>query len=393
MKDFSTELVKNLYFDKERFNEIMREMLEEAINGILQSELGAFLGYETYSYAGRNSGDSRNGSYERIIQSQFGPLHLTIPRDRNGEFSQKLIPGYSRRTDSLEDTIIHLYSHGVTTGEIADIIEHMYGSHYSRSTVSNITMSVTGLVEAFHTKAIKEKYAVVYCDATYLNLRRDTVSPEALHVILGITPDGKKEVLDYAVYPSESAQNYREMLERLKERGLKQILLFVSDGLNGLHRAIKMVYPDSKYQSCWVHLSRNVRRLVRKKDWSDVLGALKTVYTQENANDAKEMLEAFLDMFADQYPKLRGLLADVGNLFTFYEFPTSIRRSIYSTNLMERCNKYLKSGYRKKEQFPHEESLDRYVATFLTDYNNRYSELAHRGFLEAEPELLAMFKE
>ena len=393
MKDFSTELVKSLYLNEEKFNLIMCEMLEEAINGLLQSELGAFLGYEAYSYDGRNSGNSRNGSYERTIQSQFGPIHITIPRDRNGEFSQKLIPEYSRRTDTLEDTVIHLYSHGVTTGEIAEIIEHMYGKYYSRATVSNITMSMTGLIEAFHNRPVKDKYAVVYCDATYINLRRDTVSPEALHIILGITPDGKKEVLDYAIYPSESAQNYREMLEKLKERGLQQVLLFVSDGLNGLHKAIKSVYPDSRYQSCWVHLSRNVRRLVRKKDWNDVLGALKKVYTQDNADDARNMLEAFLDMYADQYPKLGVLLKDVGNLFTFYEFPETIRRSIYSTNLMERCNKYFKSGYRKKEQFPNEESLDRYVATVMTEYNNRYSELSHHGFAEAEPELLAMFKD
>ena len=391
MSNFSTEFVKSLYLDEKKFNELMRVQLEEAVNALLAAELDGFLGYEKYSYDGRNSGDSRNGTYERTIDSQFGELHITVPRDRNGAFKQKTIPEYARKTDALEQTVIQLYSHGVTTGEIADIIEKMYGHHYSRATVSNITEVMTDLVERFHNRPVNDKYAVIYCDATYLHLRRDSVEPEALHVILGITPDGHKEVLDYGLYPSESALNYREILKNLKERGLGQVLLFVSDGLNGLQNSISEVFPKSQYQSCWVHLCRNVMRIVRKKDRAEVMSFLKQVYTQENEENARDVLDAFIDTYSHKYPKLKNLFEDKGNLFTFYRFPKEIRKSIYTTNLIERSNKYLKSGYRKKEQFPNEAALERYVATVYTDYNGRYMDLRHHGFGSVEAELLDRF--
>lgn len=392
MNNFSTELVKSLYLDEEKFNEMMREEIENSVNTLLATELDGFLGYEKYSYDGRNSGNSRNGTYERTIQSQFGELHIIVPRDRNGEFKQKTVPEYTRRTDALEQTVIQLYSHGVTTGEIADIIEKMYGCYYSRATVSNITEVMTDLVEKFHNRPIKDKYAVIYCDATYLHLRRDTVEPEALHVILGITPDGHKEVLDYGLYPTESAMNYREMLEKLKERGLRQVLLFVSDGLTGLQSAINESFPRSRYQSCWVHICRNVMRIIRKKNRAEIMGFLKKVYEQETEGDARDVLKAFMDTYSDRYPRLKGLFEDKGNLFTFYEFPKEIRKSIYTTNLMERCNKFLKSGYKKKEHFPNEEALERYVATVYTEYNSRYMNLKHHGFGSVEADLLDLFE-
>lgn len=173
----------------------------------------------------------------------------------------------------------------------------MYGHHYSKSTVSAITMSAEEQVKAFHERRVESKYAVIYCDATYLRLRRDTVSAEALHVLLGITPDGRKEVLDYAVYPSEAASNYREMLAGLKARGLEQVLLFVSDRLAGMKDALQGIYLKAQYQSCWVHLSRNVFRIVRVKDRTDILQALKSVYTQRNKDDAQEMMTIFYNLF------------------------------------------------------------------------------------------------
>lgn len=392
MNDFSTELIKSLYLDENKFKEMMRELLEKTVNTLLEEELSGFLGYERYAYDGRKSGDSRNGSYARTVDSQFGELHITVPRDRSGEFHQHTVPEYARRTECLEQTVIQLYSHGVTTGEIADLIERMYGCYYSKATVSNLARTAENLAAQFHTRPVEARYAVIYCDSTYLHVRRDTVEPEALHIILGITPEGRKEVLDYALYPSESAQNYREMLEKLKERGLKEVLLFVSDGLTGLPNALREVFPKARYQSCWVHLSRNVFRLVRRKDRPEILTALKGVYTQETAEKARETLEAFLNTYAGKYPKLRTLLADNGNLFTFYGFPKEIRRSIYTSNLIERCNKDLKKNYKRKEQFPNEDSLERYVASVLSEYNRRFGRLSHHGFSAAQAELNAMFE-
>lgn len=221
MNELNTELTLAL-LNNQSIDEVFRSFLEEAMNNLLKTELTAFLGYEKNSADGYNTGNSRNGYYSRTLDTKFGTIHLNIPRDRNGEFDQQLVPDYSRRTDDLETTIITMYRKGITTREIADLVDKMYGHYYSPTTISNISKSVEDQVKTFHERHLSDKYAVILMDATYLNVRRDSVAKEPLYVLLGITPDGTREILDYALYPSEAASNYEEMLARIKTRGLRK---------------------------------------------------------------------------------------------------------------------------------------------------------------------------
>lgn len=392
MSNLNTELMKAL-LKNDSIDEFFRQHLEKAVNDILQAELSSFLGYQKYDSSGWGSGNSRNGSYERTFETKYGDLHIVVPRDRNGDFHQKTLPDYQRRSDDLETTIIQLYRKGITTREISDLIEKMYGHHYTPATVSNIAKAVEDQVSEFHSRTVSARYAVIYCDATYLSLRRDCVAKEALHVILGITPDGCKEVLDYAIYPSESASNYEDMLTGLKQRGLEEVLLFVSDGLAGMADAVKRQFPKADHQSCWVHMSRSVARLIREKDRKEILGALKAVYTQDDAASAEKELDAFIETYEKKYPKIRGIFSNRASLFSFYKYPKSIRQSIYTSNLIENNNKGLKHKSKVKEQFPNEASLDRFVCCYYSEYNRKHSGRVHKGFGQAESELLEMFSE
>lgn len=311
-----------------------------------------FWATKSISLRAGNTGNSRNESYHRTLTTQYGDLDIEIPRDRKGEFHSPPLPKNRQHVDALETTVIRLYRKGVTTRQIADLIEQMYGHYYSPATVSKIAMAVSEQVEFFHSRPIAARYAVIYCDATYLNLRRDSVAKEALHVMLGITPEGNKEVLDYAIYPSESAANYAEILQGLKSRGLEEVLLFVSDGLVGLPDAVKSVFPRAQHQSCWVHLARCVSRMVRQKDRKEVLNALKEVYRQKSKQQAQEALMSFLERYKKQYPRLFRIFKVTSSLFTFYDFPESIWPSIYTSNLIENNNKGLKHRAKQKEQFP-----------------------------------------
>lgn len=392
MSNLNTELMTAL-LKKESLDDFFRSHLEDAINDLLQNELTAFLGYEKYSSEGIGTGNSRNGSYSRGLDTKYGKLNLIIPRDRNGSFEQHLVPGYARRTDDLETTIITLYRKGITTREITDLIEKLYGHYYTPATVSNIARAVQDQVNVFHTRELSERYVVIYMDATYLNIRRNSVAKEPLHVLLGITPDGNREVLDYALFPTESASNYEEMLENIKKRGVKQVLLFASDGLQGMRDAVKRQFPDSEHQQCWVHLSRTVARRIRNKDRKAVLGDLKAVYGAPNAEKAQEALDAFLEKYRGSYPRLHEVFDRAQpSLFPFYSFPEEIRCSLYTTNLIERNNKGLKHTAKVKEQFPNEESLERYVCCYYSDSNRKYSERAMRGFKQVSAELLQMFE-
>lgn len=392
MFNINTELMKTL-LKNESLEEFFRAHLEEAMNDLLQSELTAFLGYEKYSIEGYGTGNSRNGFYSRCLDTKYGKLSLKIPRDRKGVFEQQLVPDYARRTDDLETTIITLYRKGITTREISDLIEKLYGHHYTPATVSNITKSVTNQVEEFHNRKLSERYVVIYMDATYLNVRRDSVAKEPLHVLLGITPDGSREILDYALYPTEAAANYEEMLSNLKERGVKQVLLFASDGLQGIRDAVKRQFPEAEHQQCWVHLSRTVSRYIRNKDRKEVLNDLKMVYRADKMENAQKELEVFLEKYCKKYPKIRDIFDRAApSLFAFYWFPEAIRCSLYTTNLIERNNKGLKHTAKVKEQFPNEDSINRYVCCYYSDSNRKYADRIMRGFKQASAELLQMFE-
>lgn len=375
---------------KDILKEAVRKLSEDTINELLKMELTAFLGYEMYSAEGIGKADSRNGYYERKLDSEYGQLSIRIPRDRLGEFSPKTVPPYGRRTEGLEECVIHMYKKGITTREIADLIEKMYGHHYCPATVSNITHQVESLVEEFHKRPLATRYAVLFMDSTYLNVRRDSVAGEALHVILGITPDGRKEILDYALYPTEAAANYAEMLGHLKERGVREVLLAVSDGLAGMEGALHEQFPLAEHQQCWVHLARTVERNVRPSDKKEVLDDLKGMYTQGTEADAVKALDGFIAKHGRKYPSLHKVF-EGKRLFSFYGYPESIRRSIYTSNLIENNNKQLKHLTKKKEQFPNEDSLSRFACSFYSEYNRKWSCKRHKGFKEAEAELTAMF--
>lgn len=391
MNNFNTELYTALAQGLS-LNEIIRNELESAINQLLKTELTIFLDYERYDPVGYNSGNSRNGSYTRKIKTIYGEINVIVPRDRNGEFIQQTVPPYKRQTDDLETTILQLYSKGITTSEIAELIDKMYGHAYTPQTVSRITQSVESSVEAFHQRLLSKRYVAIYGDATYLNVRRDSVSKEALHILIGITQEGHKEVLDYRIYPQESASNYREMFQDIQGRGCKEVLLFITDGLTGIRDACLEIYPKAMHQTCWVHLQRNVSRLVRAKDRKEILDLLKPVYQSKTKENALEELTRFKEAVQKRYPKVFSLFGSIESLFSFLEFPQAVHRSLYTTNLIEGFNKHLKRYTRRKEQFPNEDSLDRFVCSHTLEYNQKNSERIHRGFDIVQAEIEALFE-
>ena len=295
--------------------------------------------------------------------------------------------------DDLETTIVTLYRKGISTREISDLIEKLYGHHYTPATVSNISKAVADQVKVFHERPLSERYVVIFMDATYLSVRRDSVAKEPLHVLLGITPDGTREILDYALYPTEAASNYEEMMASLKARGVKQVLLFASDGLEGMRDAVQRQFPEAEHQQCWVHLSRTVSRYIRNKDRKEVLGDLKAVYRATSEEDAREALQEFLERHSKRYPKLSGIFKRAEHsLYSFLKFPEAIRSSLYTTNLIERSNKGLKHRSKIKEQFPNEDALERFVCCYYSDQNRSYAERLQRGFSLASSEIMQMFE-
>ena len=388
MINFTTEIMQTL-LNKGDLDELFREHLERAINSLLQAELTAFLDYEKYDRNGFNSGNSRNGNYSRTFKTEYGELNLTIPRDRNGEFSQQTLPAYKRTNDSLETTIIQLFQKGITMAEISKLIEKMYGHHYTPQTISNMSKLVAEDVLAFKERTLEANYSVIFMDATHIPVKRQTVSKEAVYITIGIRLDGTKEVLGFTIAPTESAYIWKEVLQDLRKRGLEEVLLVVTDGLSGIEESIHSVYPNAQFQQCCVHVSRNIAHKVRVRDRKEICEDFKLVYQANSKEEALDHIDFMIRKWKKQYPRVVNLLLNPA-LLTFYNFPHAIRRTIYSTNLIEGFNKQLKRYTRRKEQFPNEESLERFFISQFNQYNQKFLGRIHKGFKEIQDTLESM---
>ncbi|WP_277892405.1 IS256 family transposase [Enterococcus lactis] len=389
MTNFTTEIMETL-INKGDLDDLFRRHLELAINTLLQAELTAFLDYEKYNRTGFNSGNSRNGNYSRSFKTEFGELNLAIPRDRKGEFSQQTLPAYKRSNDSLETTIIQLFQKGITMSEISELIEKIYGHYYTPQTISNITQIVSEDVVAFKERSLESQYSIIFMDATHIPLKRQTVSKEAVYIVIGIRLDGTKEVLGFSIAPTGSSYVWKEILQDLKDRGLEEVLLVVTDGLSGINDSIHSIYPNAQFQQCCVHISRNIAHKVRVGDRQEVCNDFKLVYQAASKEEAMNQISFMIDKWKKQYPRVVKLLMNPA-ILTFYNFPPSIRRTIYSTNLIEGFNKQLKKYTKRKEQFPNEESLERFLVSQFNNYNQKFLCRIHKGFKEIQDTLESMF--
>ncbi|WP_154826124.1 IS256 family transposase [Kallipyga gabonensis] len=373
--------------------ELFRSQVEIALNMLMQTERTAFLGYEPWDPAGYHKGNRRNGFCERTLKTEIGELKLQIPRDRLGLFEQRTINTYLESQDNLEQSIILLYRKGISTRKISDLIEKMYGHYYSAQTISNMSQIVEEEIALYKQRPVKRRYTALFRDATFINVRRDTVAKEALHVIIGIDELGYKEVLSFEVYPTEAAVNYREMLENLKQRGLEEVLLFVSDELTGLSSALIDSFLKARHQSCWTHLLRNTSNKIKPRDKDEVLRDLKLVYKAKDKLEAEAKLSDFAEKWQSKYPKVTAGYQAKDNIFSFLDFPETIRPSLYTNNVSENFNKQLKRRTKVKEQFPSEDALEKASYCYVGEYNAKFGQRIHKGFKLAQFQITELFEE
>ena len=374
MDNFS-ELIKNAIAEGDNLESAMRKvaiiMAKESVESLLRSELTAMLGYDKYESDGKNSGDSRNGSYERTIQTSLGPLTISVPRDRNGRYEPIAIPRYKRRTDLVTSTIIKLYSSGMSDEEMRLAIGSIYEASYSRSAISSITDAVIEDVKKFSQRRLPKRLFAIFLDSTYVPLRRDSVTKEAINLAMGIDDEGVPMIIGYSITPQESAEAYRELLDGFKSRGLEEVAVAVSDGLSGIDDAIAGSYPKARRQRCFVHLLRNICSKVRSKDKSSVAEDFMSVAKQSTREDGERSLREFVEKWKEKYPKLAIWAEKTEHILTFYDFAEPLRKTIYTNNRIESFNKDIKRMLKKQIQFVSEEALEKRLVSMALHYNEK----------------------
>ena len=389
----STE-IKNILYEKDGISNLIVQMIKNMMETLMNAELSQLLTYDKYDPKGKNTGNSRNGYYKRDYDTRYGMIEeLNIPRDRNGEFKQQLIHPYKRREDWLEDLIIKMYSRGMSTRDIAALIEKLYGPSYSATTVSNITDIALEELNKWHNRPLKKRYSVLFIDGLSIKIRRDTVDNDSAYLILGIDEDGYREILDFYIGTTESATVWKGILSNLKARGIQEVLLGVMDGLSGLEEAFLTVYPKADVQRCIVHKVRNSVAKIRKKDYLEFTSDLKLVYQSPSRDMALQMLDEFQDKWERKYPNVvQSWTVNTDTLFKFYDYPVSIHQAIYTTNWIERAIKEIRKRLKTKDSLPNQEAAEKLLYLSVVDYNDKWAQRKLRGFSTAREDLLDMFK-
>lgn len=336
---------------------------ENGTNLLFQMTLDTFMKSERGLHQIENPTDYANGFRQRKARGYGKEMVLKVPRTRSGTFYPALLGVLRDEDEEHRKLIFSLYKKGLTTEQVSDVYEEIYGKDYSKQQISYLMKESREEITIWLDRQLEEHYLVLYIDATFVHTRRDkSVSKEGYFTILGIKEDGSREVLTIVNHPTEGALLWQQELESLKNRGVKSVGLVVSDGLTSIENATSKVFPTAKHQLCVVHFKRNVLSVFPRIKRAEVAEDLKEVFEIETTKltpiDAFEKLIIFVDKWIKQYPSLKSF-NNPRNIayFTYLEYPPEIQRMIYSTNWIERLNRDYKRVLKMRGAMPSPESV------------------------------------
>lgn len=371
MREFMKSYLKesgNKIKDGTDVNSIMRDMMSVILEGALDGELNEELGYSKYDYHNKDTDNSRNGYSKKTMHTDYGDMEINIPRDRNGEFEPQLIKKYQNTvTQDMQEKILSMYAKGMSTSDIESHMRDLYDLEISDSTVSRITDKILPIVKEWQERPLEEIYAVVFMDAIHYHVRSEgRIVKRAVYISIGIDMNGKKDVLGMYIGENESAKFWLSILNGLKNRGVRDILIACVDGLTGFPQAIEAVYPETEIQQCIIHQIRNTTKFVSYKEIKPLMVDLKRVYGAPTEETAILELDSFEEKWGSKYPKIgKSWRENWVNLSTYFKYPEAVRRLIYTTNAIEGFNRQLRKVTKAKTVFPSDESLLKmlYLAT------------------------------
>jgi len=350
--------------DKESFQQYFNSLFKQGIEEMLQGELDEHLGYSKHQKEGYNSGNSRNGTFSKTITTEsVGDVVLKIPRDRNGAFEPTIIPKGQTISSKIEDAILGMYSRGMTTSDVRNQVKEIYGLDICETTVSNITERVMESAKEWQQRTLEPVYFAVWMDGVVLKIREDgKVINKCVYIVIGLKPDGMKEVLGFWIERTESAAFWMSVLTDLKARGVEDILIACTDNLKGFTQAISAVFPETVTQLCIVHQIRNSCKFVVYKDRQEFCKDLKKVYTAINNKIALEEFEKFKIKWKSKYKyAIISWETNWDNLSNYFEYPLELRKIIYTTNTIENLNRGIRKYTKTKTQFPNENAASKSI--------------------------------
>lgn len=350
------------------------ELIEIFMQGLISAEFELFMGFPKNHRS--INGNHRNGSHKRSLNTTDGVMSLDIHHDRDCEFFPSCLKKKQRRVEELSISIIKLFEMGMSNKQIINFVDDMYGSSYSKQTVSLITEVINDTVIEFKNRALSKRYVAIFIDATYVPIRfENKFEKQALHLVVGINALGLQEVLGYVIGFNENNEQWAEILDDIKKRGVENVDIFVSDGFVGIDKIIKQRFPTSRIQRCIVHLMRNVKSRVKTGDKKSITSDLSLLFKIDNIETLEFEKNRLLEKWS-QYANILNPIFENEYAFTYIDFPTCIHRTINTTNRIESVNQKIKIKISHKQQFPNNDSFERILVSTLISMNHSSTRVA-----------------
>ena len=360
-KELLDELIKDYKNPEDLIGEngILKQLTKALLERAMEAELTHELGFEKHDRsASKESDNRRNGTSRKTVRSKHGEIELEIPRDRASDCEPQIIPKHSRRFDGFDNTILSLYSRGLSTRDIKAHLEEIYSVEVSPDLISSVTEAVSEEVREWQTRPLEAVYPIVYLDALRVKIRVDgNVQNRCIYLAIGVNLEGRKETLGLWTAENEGAKFWLSVLTELSNRGIKDIFIACVDGLKGFTEAIESVFPETITQVCIVHQIRNSLAYISYKDRKAVAADLKPIYTAITEDEALYSLELFSEKWDARYPIVaKSWKANWQKICPMFGFPQEIRRAIYTTNVIESLNYSLRKITKTRAAFPTEEA-------------------------------------
>ena len=344
----------------------LKDLLSGTLKEMMETEMDDHLGYEKYERSDEKN--YRNGTKSKRVRSKYGEFEVDVPQDRNSSFDPKVLPKRQKDISAIDDKIISMYAKGMTTRQISETIEDIYGFEVSEGMVSDITDKLLPQIEEWQNRSLASVYPIVFIDAVHFSVRDDGVIRKlAAYVVLGINEDGKKEVLTIVIGENESSKYWLSVLNSLKNRGVQDILILCSDGLTGMKDAIATAFPMTEQQRCIVHMVRNTLKYVANKDMKAFAKDLKTIYTSPDEKNALKQLETVTEKWEPLYPHAMNRWKENWDAISpIFKFSKDVRTAFYTTNAIESLNASYRRLNRQRSVFTSSQALLKalYLATF-----------------------------
>lgn len=350
----------------EDIQDALKDLLGGTIKEMMEAEMDNHLRYEKSQRS--DSDDYRNGYKEKQVNSSYGSMKIEVPQDRKSTFEPQIVKKRQKDISDIDKKIISMYAKGMTTRQISNTIEDIYGFETSEGFISDVTDKILPQIEDWQNRPLDDVYPIIYIDAIHYSVRDNGIIRKlAAYVILGINKDGIKEVLSITVGENESSKYWLSVLNELKNRGVKDILIICADGLAGIKEAITAAFPKTEYQRCIVHQVRNTLKYVPDKDRKAFAADLKTIYHASDEEKARQALDRVCAKWTEKYPNSMKRWYDNWDAVTpIFKFSPDVRKVIYTTNAIESLNSTYRRLNRQRNVFPSDTALLKalYLATF-----------------------------